>query len=53
MVEITLKDGTVVQGKLLYKYVSFEGYIRYIFYVENRGKVRCVFKDNTFVEDVA
>lgn len=53
MAEITLKDGTVVKGKLLYKYVSFEGDIRYIFYVEGKGEIRCVFEKYEYKEYVA
>ena len=53
MAEIVLKDGTVVTGKLLCKYVSFEGDTRCIFYVEGRGEIRCVFEDYQFKEYVA
>ena len=53
MAEITLRDGTVVSGKLLFKYVSFEGDTRYIFYVEGRGEVRCVFENYEYKEYVA
>ena len=53
MAEIVLRDGTVVNGKLLFKYVSFEGDTRYIFYVEGRGEVRCVFENYEYQEHVA
>ena len=53
MAEIVLKDGTVVTGKFLYKYVSFEGDTRCIFYVEGRGEIRCVFENYQFKEYVA
>lgn len=52
MAEITLRDGTVVGGKLLYKYLSFEGDTRYIFYVEGRGEIRCVFENYQYKEYV-
>ena len=51
--EITLRDGTVVDGKLLYRYLSFEGDTRYIFYVEGRGEIRCVFENYQYKEYVA
>ena len=53
MAEIVLKDGTVVTGKLLCKYLSFEGDMRYIFYVEGRGEIRCVFENYQYKEYVA
>jgi len=53
MAEIMLKDGTIVSGKLLYKYLSFEGDTRYIFYVENHGEIRCVFENYVYKEYVA
>ncbi len=53
MAEITLRDGTVVKGILVYKYLSFEGDTRYIFYVEGRGVIRCVFENYQYKEYVA
>ena len=53
MAEIILRDGTVVDGKLLYKYLSFEGDTRYIFYVEGRGEICCVFGNYEYKEYVA
>ena len=53
MAEITLRDGTVVRGKLLYKYLSFEGDVRYIFHVAGRGEIRCVFENYQYKEYVA
>lgn len=53
MAEITLRDGTVVSGTLLSVYPAFEGGKRYIFYVEGRGEIRCVFRDCQYVEYVA
>lgn len=53
MAEVVLRDGTVVSGMLLFKYVSFEGDTRYIFYVEGRGEVRCVLENYEYKEYVA
>ena len=53
MADIVLRDGTVVVGKLLSSYSAFEGGKRYIFYVEGRGEIRCVFRDCQYVEYVA
>jgi len=53
MAEITLRDGTVVSGLLLSVYDAFEGGKRYIFYVEGRGEIRCVFENYQYKEYVA
>lgn len=53
MAEITLRDGTVVSGTLLRAYPAFEGGKRYIFYVEGRGEIRCVFENYQYKECVA
>ena len=53
MAELVLKDGTVVDGRMLSFYNAFEGGVRYIFYVEGHGEVRCVFRDYQYMEYVA
>ena len=53
MAELVLKDGTVVDGKMLSVYNAFEGGVRYIFYVEGRGEIRCVFENYQYKECVA
>ena len=53
MADIMLRDGTVVVGKLLSSYSAFEGGKRYIFHVEGRGEIRCVFENYQYKEYVA
>lgn len=54
MAKITLKDGRVVHATFIRQYPAFEGGMRYIFYVNGYGDVRCIKDENgNFKEYVA